>query len=56
MFSCSDVKAEFCFALINSAAAIRIKTINNARAEFFRKPIFKMKMVDKFRWQFANGK
>ena len=50
MFSCSDVKMVFCFAIINSFAAITLKTINDARAEFFRKHIFKAKMVDNFRW------
>ena len=34
MLSCSDVKLVFCFALINSVAAITPKTINDARAEF----------------------
>ena len=50
MFSCSDVKMVFCFAIINSFATITLKTINDARAEFFRKHIFKVKMVDNFRW------
>ena len=44
MFSCSDVKVAFCFAIINKVTAITFKTI----AEFFRKHIFKMKMVDNF--------
>ena len=39
----------FCFTVINSVAAITLKTINVARAEFFGKYIFKMKMVDNFR-------
>ena len=50
MFSCSDVKMAFFFAVINRVAAITLKTINNARAELFRKHIFKMKTVDNFRW------
>ena len=50
MFSSSDVKMAFCFAVINSFAAITLKTINEARAEFFRNHIFKMKMIDNFRW------
>ena len=49
MFRCSDVKMAFCFAIINSVAAITLKTINDARAEFFGKHILKMKMVDNFR-------
>ena len=49
MFSCSDVKMAFCCAIINSIAAITLKTINDARAEFFGKHILKMKMVDNFR-------
>ena len=39
----------FCFSVIKSGAAITLKTINDAREEFFRKYIFKMKMVDNFR-------
>ena len=39
----------FCFVIINSVAAITLKTINGARAEFFGKHILKMKMVDSFR-------
>ena len=35
MFRCSDVKMAFCFAIINSVAAIPLKTINDARVEFF---------------------
>ena len=49
MFSCSYVKMAFCFSVIKSGAAITLKTINDARGEFFRKYIFKMKMVDNFR-------
>ena len=49
MFRCSDVKMAFCFAIINSVAAITLKTINDARAKFFGKHILKMKMVDNFR-------
>ena len=49
MFSYSDVKMAFCFAVIINVATITLKTINDARAEFFRKHIFKMKMVDNFR-------
>ena len=55
MFSCSDVKVAFCFAVINSVAAITLKTMNNARAEFFKKHISKMKMVDSFSWRLENG-
>ena len=40
----------FCFAVINSVAAITLNALNDARAEFFRDHIFKMKMVDNFRW------
>ena len=50
MFSCSDVKMVFRFTMINSVAAITLKTIKNARAEFFKKHIFKMKMVGNVRW------
>ena len=50
MFSCSEVKIAFCFAVINSVANITLKTINDSRAEFFRKHIFKMKMAKNFRW------
>ena len=49
MFICSDVKLAFCFAVINIVAAVTLKTISDARAEFFRKHIFKMKMVENFR-------
>ena len=49
MFSCFDVKMAFCFAIINSVAAITLKNKNDVRAEFFGKHIFKMKMVDNFR-------
>ena len=35
MFTCSDVKMAFYFTIINSAAAITLKTINNTKAEFF---------------------
>ena len=38
-----------CFAIINSVAAITLKTINDVTAEFFGKHILKMKMVDNFR-------
>ena len=34
MFSYSDVKMAFCFAVINSVAGIALETINDARAEF----------------------
>ena len=54
IFSCSDVKMAFCFAAINNAAPITLKTVNDARAEFFVKHIFRMKMVDNFRWSFEN--
>ena len=51
MLSCSVVPMAFCFAVINNVAAIILKAIN----EFFRKHIFKMKMVDdNFRWRFEN--
>ena len=36
MFSYSNVKITFCFAVINSVAAITVKTIKDARAELFR--------------------
>ena len=49
MFSCPDVKMAFCFAIINSVAAITLKTINDARAEFFGKHIIKMKMFGNFK-------
>ena len=52
MFNCSDVKQEFCFAVINSVAAITLKTINDFRVEFFRKHT--VKMVDNSRWRFEN--
>ena len=39
----------FCFAVINSVGAITLKTINDARAEFFKKHICKRKMIDNFR-------
>ena len=48
MLSYVDVKVAFCFAVINSVAAITLKTINNAKANFFRKYVFKMKMFDNF--------
>ena len=48
MFRCFDVKMVFCFAIINSFAAIKLKTINDARAEFFGEHILKMKMVGNF--------
>ena len=35
MFSCSNVKMSFCFAVTNSVAAITLETINDARAELF---------------------
>ena len=47
MFSCSDVKVAFCFAVINSVAAIALKNYKRCQAEFFRKHILKIKMVDK---------
>ena len=40
----------FCFAVISSVGAITLRTINDARTEFFREHVFKMKMVDNFRW------
>ena len=54
MFSCSNIKMALCFAVINSVAAITLKAINNARAKFFTKHIFKMEIVDNFRWRFEN--
>ena len=54
MFHCYDVKMAFCFSVINSVSAIALKAINNARAEFFRKDIFNMNMVDNFGWWFEN--
>ena len=52
--SAAYVKMAFCFAIINSMAAITLKTINDARAEFFGKHILKMKMVDNFRRRSTN--
>ena len=49
MFSYSDVKIVFHVAVKKGIAAITLKTTNDARAEFFREHIFKMKMVDNFR-------
>ena len=54
MFGCPDVKTAFVFAAINNNAAIKLKTINNARAKLFGKYIFKTKLVDNFRWRFEN--
>ena len=34
MFSCSDIKMAFCFAVINNVAAITLKAISDARADF----------------------
>ena len=51
MFSCSDVKVAF-FAVINSVAAITLKTTDSATAEFARYHIFKIKLVGNFRWRF----
>ena len=45
---CSDVKKMFWFAVIKSVAAIALKNINNARAMFYRKHIFGMKIVVNF--------
>ena len=55
MFSSSDVKVASCFVVINSVAAITLKTVNNARVEFLRKHISKIKTVDSFSWRFENG-
>ena len=44
----------FCFAVINNVVPITLKAINDVRAKFFVKHIFKMKMVDNFRWSFEN--
>ena len=46
MYNCPDVKMEFCFAIIKSIVAVKLKTINNTRAEFFMKHIFKTKLVE----------
>lgn len=54
MFSCTDVNVAFGFAVINSAAAVTLKTINNVRVDFFRKYIFQIKIVDNFRRRFEN--
>ena len=54
MSNCSDLKVEFCFAVTNSIVAITLKTVNDARAEFFRKHIFRMKMPDNFKCRFEN--
>ena len=35
MFGCPDVKTAFVFAAINNNEAIKLKTINNARAKLF---------------------
>ena len=51
MFSCSDVKVAF-FAVINSVAAITLKTTDAATAEFVRYHIIKIKLVGNFRWRF----
>ena len=48
MLSCSDVKLVFCFAVINSVAAITPKTINDARAEFSFTHSFRQTMPDLF--------
>ena len=50
MFSCSDVKMVFCFAIINSVVAITLKTINNARAEFFGKHILNHLSTNFSKW------
>ena len=55
MSSGFDVKMAICFAIINSVAAIALKTINDARAEFFWKHILKIKMVGNFRRWAENG-
>ena len=55
MLSCSDINVVFCFAVINNSVAVTVKTISNARAGFFRKWIFKGKVVYNFRWRFENG-
>ena len=54
MLSCTDVNVAFGFAVINSAAAVTLKTINNVRVDFFRKYIFQIKIVDNFRRRFEN--
>ena len=45
MFGCPDV---------NSIAAIAFKIINNTRAEFFGKHIFKTILIDNFSWRFER--
>ena len=45
MFSCSCVKVAFCFAVINSVAAITLKTINDARAELLDSTSLKRKFL-----------
>ena len=54
MFNCSDVNMTFCYAVADSVAAIRLKTISDAKADFFTRHIFKMKIVGDFRWWFEN--
>ena len=44
MFSCPDVKMPFCFSVIYSIVAIAFKTINNTRAEFYGKSVFKVRL------------
>ena len=53
-FSYSDINVALCFTVINSIPAIILKTINNASAYFFRKHIFKIKIVHNFRGIFEN--
>lgn len=54
MCNCPDVKMEFCFAIIKSIVAVKLKTINNTRAEFFMKHIFKTKLVENLTERFGN--
>ena len=54
MFSCSDVKIAFCFAIKISLLAITLIAINDTRPEFFNKHIFQIKIVDNFKWRLKN--
>ena len=54
MFSCSDVKMAFYFAIKISLLAITLKAINETRAEFSKKYIFQIKIVDNFKWRLKS--
>ena len=62
MFSCSEVKMVFCFAVRNNVTAFTLNTIKGARAEFFREHIFQMKvdvsldgdLKRTFNWQYGK--